>query len=382
MSLPVTTHQNHPRNSIFENDAQKRGFIIVIVLSLLATVGMICLIVGMVIFKNKRDRRKKASIMNADIRMPGAKGRYRKLEDEEEAEGGVWSVEMDDRRPTAYKNGQHYGQFYIVMLPFQKEKESTRLLREAFRERMRIEHPFTAEQLKQFDELKALLEKAPKLKRADVMEAKEAAKKEICTAKLDKQNERAEERRLRSLQISHQVRKGIFNSNSFAETVPTSLFASPSSPLWPRPELQEPVSSSATAQLFSTPLSSHVWLMTQTTFGSDSIPKTLCLCTTLTTAKTVLTHLADELALRIVFYVSEGRKRAQRTRFSIKKYAREDDTEFGFEACVEEGKKAAVDVKARWEEGAVWQEKISDVKIFGEGFVEVTAESVRRAMKG
>ncbi|RYN20712.1 hypothetical protein AA0113_g6927 [Alternaria arborescens] len=110
MSLPIKSHHISPRNSIFENDAQKRGFIVVIVLSVLATVGMFCLIISLVICKNKRDRKNKAAIVNAEMRMPGSKSRYRKLEDEEEAEGGVWSVEMDDRRPTAYKDGQQYGQ--------------------------------------------------------------------------------------------------------------------------------------------------------------------------------------------------------------------------------------------------------------------------------
>jgi hypothetical protein len=108
MPSPVVNHQNRPRNSIFENDAQKRGLIVVIILCLLATVGMLCLILGLITCKNKRDRKKKAAMMNADIRMPGAKGRYRKLEEEEDgADGGVWSVEMDDRRPTAYKDGQY-----------------------------------------------------------------------------------------------------------------------------------------------------------------------------------------------------------------------------------------------------------------------------------
>lgn len=111
MPLPSGAHQNTPRNSIFQNDAQKRGFIVVIILCVLATVGMLCLILSLVMCKNKRDRRKKAAIMNAEIRMPGSKSRYKKLEDEEEAEGGVWSVEMDDRRPTAYKDGNgQYGQ--------------------------------------------------------------------------------------------------------------------------------------------------------------------------------------------------------------------------------------------------------------------------------
>lgn len=110
MLLPIKSHHISPRNSIFENDAQKRGFIVVIILSVLATVGMFCLIISLVICKNKRDRKNKAAIVNAEMRMPGSKSRYRKLEDEEEAEGGVWSVEMDDRRPTAYKDGQQYGQ--------------------------------------------------------------------------------------------------------------------------------------------------------------------------------------------------------------------------------------------------------------------------------
>ena len=60
-------------------------------------------------------------------------------------------------------------------------------MREAFEERMRIEHPFTTEQLQQFDDLKALLARVPKLSKADKAKAKEAAKGEICTAKLDKQ---------------------------------------------------------------------------------------------------------------------------------------------------------------------------------------------------
>jgi hypothetical protein len=66
------------------------------------------------------------------------------------------------------------------MFPYQKEKESTRLLREAFEERMRTEHPFTAEQLQQFDDLKALLVRVPKLRKANKMKAEEAAKGEIC----------------------------------------------------------------------------------------------------------------------------------------------------------------------------------------------------------
>ena len=107
---PTPLHTRDTNSSIFQNPGEKRGFIVVIILSVLATVGMFCLIISLVICKNKRDRKNKAAIVNAEMRMPGSKSRYRKLEDEEEAEGGVWSVEMDDRRPTAYKDGQQYGQ--------------------------------------------------------------------------------------------------------------------------------------------------------------------------------------------------------------------------------------------------------------------------------
>ncbi|KAI4664214.1 uncharacterized protein J4E79_003716 [Alternaria viburni] len=106
----------HPRDtnsSIFQNPGEKRGFIVVIILSVLATVGMFCLIITLVICKNKRDRKKRAAKMDAEKSLnflPGRKGRYRKLEDEDEGE--VWSVEMDDRRPTAYQ-----GRYSEVDLP-------------------------------------------------------------------------------------------------------------------------------------------------------------------------------------------------------------------------------------------------------------------------
>jgi hypothetical protein len=45
---------------------------------------------------------------------------------------------------------------------------------------MRTEHPFTAEQLQQFDDLKALLVRVPKLRKANKMKAEDAAKGEIC----------------------------------------------------------------------------------------------------------------------------------------------------------------------------------------------------------
>jgi hypothetical protein len=81
---------------IFENDDQKRGLIIVIVLCFLATVGMFCLIITLVILKNKRDRRKRVAKMDAEKHLPkmkGKQGRYHRLEDERE--DGVWSTEMD-----------------------------------------------------------------------------------------------------------------------------------------------------------------------------------------------------------------------------------------------------------------------------------------------
>ena len=101
---PTSLHTRDTNSSIFQNPGEKRGFIVVIILSVLATVGMFCLIITLVICKNKRDRKKRAAKMDAEKSLnflPGRKGRYRKLEDEDEGE--VWSVEMDDRRPTAYQ---------------------------------------------------------------------------------------------------------------------------------------------------------------------------------------------------------------------------------------------------------------------------------------
>ncbi|OAK96908.1 hypothetical protein IQ06DRAFT_338954 [Phaeosphaeriaceae sp. SRC1lsM3a] len=102
-----------------DSKTQTRGLIIVIVLSILATVGMFCLIITLVICKNKRDRRKREARLNSSdptayiggagmlggeagirgvvgVGSTGKRGRYQKLEDEEA--GGVWSVEMDERR--------------------------------------------------------------------------------------------------------------------------------------------------------------------------------------------------------------------------------------------------------------------------------------------
>ncbi|USP79657.1 uncharacterized protein yc1106_06931 [Curvularia clavata] len=95
--------------SIFENDSQKRGFIIVIILSLFATVGMLGLILTLIMLKNRRDRKKKKAKMDADkeTAWPGTKGRYQKVDDEEK--DGVWSaeMEMDDR---GVYNGRGYGE--------------------------------------------------------------------------------------------------------------------------------------------------------------------------------------------------------------------------------------------------------------------------------
>ncbi|KAH7381176.1 hypothetical protein DE146DRAFT_760624 [Phaeosphaeria sp. MPI-PUGE-AT-0046c] len=100
--------------SVIANKTEARGLIIVIVLCVLATVGMFCLIITLVICKNKRDRRKRAARLASDdptayiggagmiggegmmrgAGTGGQRGRYQKLEDEE---GGVWSVEMEER---------------------------------------------------------------------------------------------------------------------------------------------------------------------------------------------------------------------------------------------------------------------------------------------
>ena len=41
-----------------------------------------------------------------------------------------------------------------------------------------------------------------------------------------------------------------------------------------------------------------------------------------------------------------------------------------------------VDVRVRNEDGEVWQGKMGDRKVFGEGFEEVTVDSVKGVMKG
>jgi hypothetical protein len=107
-------NKNHDQESdleshVFENDDQKRGLIVVIVLCFLATVGMFCLIVTLVILKNKRDRRKRAAKMDAEKPLPkmkGKQGRYQRLEDERE--DGVWSTEMDGVGRSARGNGGVY----------------------------------------------------------------------------------------------------------------------------------------------------------------------------------------------------------------------------------------------------------------------------------
>ena len=58
-----------------------------------------------------------------------------------------------------------------------------------------------------------------------------------------------------------------------------------------------------------------------------------------------MTHLTAELANRIVLYIPGGAKAAQRTRFNFQTYIHTDH-DFGFQACVRERKKVAVDVKA------------------------------------
>lgn len=220
------------------------------------------------------------------------------------------------------------------------QPNSAQLMKEAFEEMMRT-HPFTAEQQINFDDLKALLEKASKLKITDEWKAKEPVDKETCTTNLDKQRERSEEQRLLSLQQRREARKGLFKQNpdSFVEDPHASLFPSPS-PLWPRPELTNPVSSSTALEVsnsLSTPLPSKVYTITQTTFASYSTPKTLCLCTSVSAAKTFLSHLANEMASRPVFYVPEGAKRALRTYRVIREYGGEKKYKLGFAAWVEEG---------------------------------------------
>ncbi|KAF1937790.1 hypothetical protein EJ02DRAFT_42051 [Clathrospora elynae] len=90
-----------PRNSIFQSSDEKRGFIIVIILCVMATVGMLCLIIALVVLKNIHNRRKREAKMDAEQHLPPARskqGKYQKLEDEcYGEEGDVWNVEIDDR---------------------------------------------------------------------------------------------------------------------------------------------------------------------------------------------------------------------------------------------------------------------------------------------
>ncbi|EUC43395.1 hypothetical protein COCMIDRAFT_100903 [Bipolaris oryzae ATCC 44560] len=97
--------------SIFHDDSQKRGFIIVIVLSVFATVGMLALIFLLVFLKKKRDRRNKAAKMDAEKGSiwPGTKkGKYQKVEDEDQRDG-VWSADMELDERGAY-SGAGYGE--------------------------------------------------------------------------------------------------------------------------------------------------------------------------------------------------------------------------------------------------------------------------------
>jgi hypothetical protein len=98
---PQTTTDSDSKSDldshIFENDEQKRGLIIVIVLCFLATVGMFCLIITLIVLKNKRDRRKREAridpennLLGKGVKGKGKQARYQRLEDE-----GVWSTEMD-----------------------------------------------------------------------------------------------------------------------------------------------------------------------------------------------------------------------------------------------------------------------------------------------
>lgn len=105
----LTTRDESKIASIFENETQKRGFVIVIVLSLFATVGMLGLILTLVVLKNRRDRRKKKAKMDADKESPwpGTKGRYQKVDDDEK--DGVWSAEMEMDDRGAY-SGRGYGE--------------------------------------------------------------------------------------------------------------------------------------------------------------------------------------------------------------------------------------------------------------------------------
>ncbi|KAI4917002.1 hypothetical protein J4E90_003507 [Alternaria incomplexa] len=322
---PTSLHTRDTNSSIFQNPGEKRGFIVVIILSVLATVGMFCLIITLVICKNKRDRKKRAAKMDAEKSLnflPGRKGRYRKLEDEDEGE--VWSVEMDDRRPTAYQG--RYSEGNIQRLEEELEK-------------MELSRPLGTEQHREDDRPKAPLDKTSMSQTPEERKSTEDDPKDevVCTAEVDSCS---------------------------------------------TPNLKRPIPSTATEEIFS-PFPSTVWVITQTRVVFTTL-RTLCLCTSFSTSKAVLYRLRDEFSSRPSLNVSERTKRALREYYVVHDHSdsEEEENGIGFDVLMDETEGVLYHVNTSRAKGNKWQGKITDGKVFGDGFTEVTVENVRRVLRG
>ena len=150
--------------------------------------------------------------------------------------------------------------------------------------------------------------------------------------------------------------------------------------LWPRPDLEDPISPTAQEEIFSL-LPPTVWVVTLTRVSHDTL-RTLCLCTAFSTAKVVLSHLADQFSSHPFLYVPQGSD-VLITYSASSSYggSKECENTIGFEALMTETGGVIYHVKARKGGGEAWQGHISDRKVFGLGFMEVTQENVRRVLR-
>jgi len=149
---------------------------------------------------------------------------------------------------------------------------------------------------------------------------------------------------------------------------------------WPRPDIEDPISPTAQEEIFSL-LPPTVWVVTLTRVSHDTL-RTLCLCTAFSTAKAVLSHLADQFSSHPFLYVPQGSD-VLITYLAPGSYgsSKECENTIGFEALMTETGGVIYHVKARKGGGKAWQGHIQDRKVFGLGFMEVTQENVRRVLR-
>lgn len=148
------------------------------------------------------------------------------------------------------------------------------------------------------------------------------------------------------------------------------------------PNLKRPIPSTATEEIFS-PLPSTVWVITQTRVVFTTL-RTLCLCTSFSTSKAVLYRLRDEFSSRPSLHVSERTKRALREYYVVHDHSdsEEEENGIGFDVLMDETEGVLYHVNTSRAKGNKWQGKITDGKVFGDGFTEVTVENVRRVLRG